>query len=142
MIISALALLALSTALAPTADDWLTQDMSARQVAREQAAPAFKKVMSHWKLCLLSKAKQLARSQDSADLVAVAALVKCSEWDEAIRIGLPAQIALANHSMPFLDSMKIAEENVDDHFKALKAGMKDRLLAAIISERSSPKSKR
>ena len=136
MIFSMLTAFALAAASASKSEDWLVEDLRARQIAREQAKPLFDTVVSQWRSCLVPKAKTLARSRDSADLVARAAMVACSQWEQPIRIGLPAQIALDNTSMPFLDAMRFAEMGIDRHFRLLKDMMVEQLISQIASQRA------
>lgn len=136
MIFFILASIALASAQAADPEDWLAQDFRARKIAREEAKPLFQKAFSQWKSCLVPAAKKLAQSRDNADLVARAALAACSQWEKPIQLGLPAQIALNNTSMPFLDAMRIAEMNVDEHLQSLKSAMVEQLLLQVVEQRA------
>lgn len=141
MMILTVASLAVAAA-SPVSDDWLVRDLADRRAANEQTVPLVEKAMASWQGCLKAAAIRMARSRETADLVTTAAMAKCAEWEQPLRIGFPTYIAAKMTNMPFADALRIARSQREENLDQLKLKQREQVLAIVVEARSGPTRRR
>lgn len=111
------------------------------KVAEEEVGNVLRSGIAEWMNCSKSKIRILYKSNDSAPVVAAAAMTKCKNYEQPLPELYATLIAInisRKNGFDFKSQYKYAQIERDNHWNKIRKDFTDQLSAEIVTLRSSP----